>query len=74
VLAHLDGLLAEIGQPVVLVGHSLGGYLSLAYVASRPEAAVSGVVVLNTGPGFRDPVKREGWNERSRRNWHRFGV
>jgi pimeloyl-ACP methyl ester carboxylesterase len=30
--------------------------------------------VLNTGPGFRDPEKREGWNERSRRNAHRFGV
>lgn len=31
-------------------------------------------MVLNTGPGFRDPEKREGWNERSRRNAHRFGV
>ena len=29
---------------------------------------------LNTGPGFRDPDKREAWNERSRRNAHRFGV
>jgi pimeloyl-ACP methyl ester carboxylesterase len=33
-----------------------------------------GIVVLNTGPGFRDPEKREGWNDRSRRNAHRFGV
>jgi pimeloyl-ACP methyl ester carboxylesterase len=31
-------------------------------------------VVLNTGPGYRDPEKREAWNERSRRNAHRFGV
>ena len=30
--------------------------------------------MLNTGPGFRDPDKREAWNERSRRNAHRFGV
>ncbi len=30
--------------------------------------------MLNTGPGFRDPEKREGWNARSRRNAHRFGV
>ena len=30
--------------------------------------------MLNTGPGFRDPEKREAWNERSRRNAHRFGV
>ena len=31
-------------------------------------------MVLNTGPGFRDPEKREAWNERSRRNAHRFSV
>jgi pimeloyl-ACP methyl ester carboxylesterase len=57
----------------VLVGHSLGGYLALAHAATRPGVARA-VVVLNTGPGFRDPDKREGWNERSRRNAHRFGV
>ena len=32
------------------------------------------MVVLNTGPGYRDPVKREEWNARSTRNAHRFGV
>jgi len=32
------------------------------------------VVVLNTGPGYRDDAKREEWNARSRRNAHRFGV
>ena len=58
---------------VVLVGHSLGGYLALAHAATRPGAAV-GIVVLNTGPGYRDADKREAWNERSRRNAHRFGV
>ena len=44
-----------------------------AYAATRPDD-VGGVVVLNTGPGYRDPVKREEWNERSKRNAHRFGV
>lgn len=72
-LADLDEVLAELGEPAVLVGHSLGGYLSLAHAATRP-GATRGVVVLNTGPGFRDPEKREAWNERSRRNAHRFGV
>jgi pimeloyl-ACP methyl ester carboxylesterase len=57
----------------VLVGHSLGGYLALAYAATRPDA-VRGIVVLNTGPGYRDDAKREEWNARSRRNAHRFGV
>ena len=72
-LADLDDVIASVGGPVVLVGHSLGGYLSLAHAATRPGVARA-VVVLNTGPGFRDPEKREAWNERSRRNAHRFGV
>jgi len=72
-LADLDDVLAELDEPAVLVGHSLGGYLALAHAATRPGAARA-IVVLNTGPGFRDPEKREAWNERSRRNAHRFGV
>jgi pimeloyl-ACP methyl ester carboxylesterase len=71
-LVDLDELLATL-PPVVLVGHSLGGYLAMAHAATRP-GVVRGIVVLNTGPGFRDPEKREQWNERSRRNAHRFGV
>lgn len=72
-LSDIDDLIDELGWPVVLVGHSLGGYLALAHAATRMGKA-SGLVVLNTGPGFRDPEKREAWNERSRRNAHRFGV
>jgi pimeloyl-ACP methyl ester carboxylesterase len=76
-LDDIDELLADAGvdirRPVVLVGHSLGGYLALAYAATRP-AGIDGIVVLNTGPGYRDADKREAWNERSRRNAHRFGV
>ena len=72
-LDDIDDLLATFDEPAVLVGHSLGGYLALAHAATRPEAT-AGIVVLNTGPGFRDPEKREAWNARSRRNAHRFGV
>ncbi|WP_306301647.1 alpha/beta fold hydrolase, partial [Ilumatobacter nonamiensis] len=72
-LNDLDEVLATLDEPPVLVGHSLGGYLALAHAATRPDAT-RGVVVLNTGPGYRDAEKREGWNERSRRNAHRFGV
>ena len=69
----LADLRFDLDEPAVLVGHSLGGYLALAHAATRPGVARA-IVVLNTGPGFRDPEKREGWNERSRRNAHRFGV
>jgi pimeloyl-ACP methyl ester carboxylesterase len=72
-LADIDDVIASIGQPTALVGHSLGGYLSLAHGATRPGVAQA-LVVLNTGPGFRDDAKREEWNARSHRNAHRFGV
>ncbi len=35
-LADLDDVVATLGHKPVLVGHSLGGYLSLAYAATRP--------------------------------------
>lgn len=81
-LDDIDDLIGELtadgGSAPVLVGHSLGGYLALAHAATRmlgeSPIAARGIVVLNTGPGFRNPEKREAWNERSRRNAHRFGV
>lgn len=73
VLQHLDRVLSDLDGRAVLVGHSLGGYLSLAHATTRP-GVLRGIVVLNTGPGFRDPVRREEWNDRSRRNAHRFAV
>jgi len=72
-LADLDDVVATLGRKPVLVGHSLGGYLALAYAATRP-GSVRGMVVMATGPGFRDAEKREAWNARSERNAHRFGV
>ncbi len=72
-LADIDAVIETLDEAPVLVGWSLGGYLALAHAATRIGAA-SGVIVLNTGPGFRNPEKREAWNERSRRNAHRFGV
>jgi len=72
-LADIDDVIATLDALPVLVGHSLGGYLALAHAATRP-GATRGIVVLNTGPGYRDAEKREAWNERTRRNAHRFGV
>ena len=45
----------------VLVGHSLGGYLSLEFHAQFPER-VAGLVLVGTGPGFRKDDARDGWN------------
>jgi pimeloyl-ACP methyl ester carboxylesterase len=60
--AVVDAAIAKSGGPAVLVGHSLGGYLSLAHTLLRPET-VRGLALLSTGPGFRNPESREQYNE-----------
>lgn len=56
------------GQPAVLVGHSLGGYLSLALAITQP-ALVRGLVCVATGPGYRNDEAREQWNQWLRDNF-----
>ncbi len=72
-LAHLDALVARLGPQVVLIGHSLGGYLSQCHTLLRPER-VRALVLIATGPGFRDPAARERWNRGVQRVAQRFGV
>jgi pimeloyl-ACP methyl ester carboxylesterase len=59
--AVVDTAVADGGGPALLVGHSLGGYLSLAHTLGRPET-VRGLALLSTGPGFRNPESREQYN------------
>tara|TARA_Y100000590_G_scaffold416587_1_gene515444 strand:- start:768 stop:1487 length:720 start_codon:yes stop_codon:yes gene_type:complete len=49
-------------RPVVLMGHSLGGFLSLAYALKSP-ANVAALVLVASGPGFRKATAREEWNQ-----------
>lgn len=46
----------------VLGGHSLGGYLSLAYAQQHPDR-VAGLILVGTGPGFRNAAARTQWNQ-----------
>jgi pimeloyl-ACP methyl ester carboxylesterase len=57
-LELLDGLGARRG---VIGGMSLGGYLSLLFYARHP-GRVAALVLVDTGPGFRDDAAREAWN------------
>jgi pimeloyl-ACP methyl ester carboxylesterase len=59
--AVVDAAMAEGGGPALLVGHSLGGYFSLAYTLARPET-VRGLALLSTGPGFRNPDSMAKYN------------
>jgi pimeloyl-ACP methyl ester carboxylesterase len=58
-LADLDAL---VGERAVLVGHSLGGQLSLAFAIRHPDR-VLGLGLLSTGPGYRDAAGRDAWND-----------
>ena len=58
-LADLDALVTE---PAVLVGHSLGGVLSLTYALRRPSRVLA-LGLLSTGPGYRNAGARAEWNE-----------
>lgn len=60
-VADLLGLVDDVGEPVHLVGHSLGGYLSLTVALRRPEL-VRTLTLIASGPGYRDPEAREAWN------------
>jgi pimeloyl-ACP methyl ester carboxylesterase len=63
-LTGLEGAVGAAGPgPVSLIGHSLGGYLSLCHTVLSP-ASVSALVLISCGPGFRDPAKRTTWNQR----------
>lgn len=54
----------------VIGGLSLGGYMSLAFYLKYPERTRA-LMLFDTGPGYRNPKAREGWNdtayERARR-------
>ena len=64
-LADMAALLAELGiERAVLGGHSLGGYLSLDFTLRHPDQ-VAGLVLIGTGPGFRNDAARDDWNRRA---------
>lgn len=74
VLADIDAVLDDIraASPttkIVWVGHSLGGYLGLAHALSRVgDESIDALVLVSTGPGFRDPEAMGSWNDRVRAN------
>jgi pimeloyl-ACP methyl ester carboxylesterase len=61
-VGDMEALLDEVGaRQAVLAGHSLGGFLSLAFLVAHPDR-VRGLVLIDTGPGFRQDDGRETWN------------
>jgi pimeloyl-ACP methyl ester carboxylesterase len=46
---HLNALAAELGEPLVVVGQSLGGAVALLFAAAHPQA-VAGLVLVDATP------------------------
>lgn len=49
-------------EPAVLLGHSFGGLASLHMALARPER-VRALVLVDTGPGFRNPGAQARWEQ-----------
>jgi len=58
-------------ERAVLVGHSLGGFLSLEFLLAHPER-VAALVLVDTGPGYRKDEPRAGWNRLADRRAQEF--
>jgi pimeloyl-ACP methyl ester carboxylesterase len=70
-IADLAGMVGS--EPAHLVGHSLGGHLSLALALRRPDL-VHTLTLIASGPGFRDPAARARWDAEVHRVAARFPI
>jgi pimeloyl-ACP methyl ester carboxylesterase len=58
----MTAILDHLAIPsAVIGGHSLGGYVSLAFALAHPDR-VTALILIDTGPGFRNEASRAGWN------------
>lgn len=65
-------LLDQVGAGEAIIGgHSLGGYLSLVFHLFHPDR-VRALLLVDTGPGFRDDAARAQWNARAVRKAERL--
>ena len=64
-------LAAEAVDRAVIGGLSRGGYMSFAFYLAHPEM-VDGLLLVDTGPGYRNPEAREGWNKMAYKQADRY--
>jgi len=58
----MAALLDAVGAETAIVGGlSLGGYMSLAFNLAHP-GRVRALLIIDTGPGYRNDQARDGWN------------
>lgn len=71
-VADMAALLDTADAPSAIVGGlSLGGYMSLAFHLAHPHR-VRALLIIDTGPGYRNDEAREGWNKNALRTAARY--
>ncbi len=66
-VADMVAILDHLGlEQAVIGGHSLGGFMSLAFHARHP-GRVKALYLQGCGPGYRSERSRAAWNERAER-------
>lgn len=71
-VADMAAILDAVGAKRAIVGGlSLGGYMSLAFHRAHPER-VAALLIIDTGPGYRNDEAREGWNQTARKTGDRY--
>ncbi|HEY1447772.1 MAG TPA: alpha/beta hydrolase, partial [Caulobacteraceae bacterium] len=71
-VADMAALLDTVGAERAIVGGlSLGGYMSLAFHLAHP-GRVRALLIIDTGPGYRNDEAREGWNRNALRTAERY--
>ncbi len=74
-VADIAALLDEcdVKDPAVIGGMSLGGYMTLAFNVVHPDR-VRALLLVDTGPGYRNDAAREKWNERAVERGNRIDM
>jgi pimeloyl-ACP methyl ester carboxylesterase len=71
-VADMAAILDAVGAERAIVGGlSLGGYMSLAFYRVHPER-VRALLIIDTGPGYRNDAARAGWNANAIRTAERY--
>ncbi|MBL8771434.1 MAG: alpha/beta fold hydrolase [Phenylobacterium sp.] len=71
-VADMAALLDAVGAETAIVGGlSLGGYMSLAFHRVHP-GRVRALLIIDTGPGYKNDEARAGWNATSLKTADRY--
>ena len=70
----IAALLDAVGAKKAIVGGlSLGGYMSLAFYSAYPDR-VTALLIIDTGPGFKNDEAREAWNKNALRTASKLEI